>query len=109
MPKTESSRQNPKHKKRLRTRLVLDIIPHRIRNQQRRLKINLRQNQCQQNGHIRILPNGREVSRHSELGDGDGSGADPFGGVDSEGYGEGLEAHGAVSFDGFEVVDDCDS
>ena len=72
MPKTESSRQNPKHKKRLRTRLVLDIIPHRIRNQQRRLKINLRQNQCQQNGHIRILPNGREVSRHSELGDGDG-------------------------------------
>src|SRR6056297_3174724 len=43
------------------------------------------------------------------LGHVDGPHADPLGGVDSERDGEGLQAHGPVSLDGFKIVDDGDA
>ena len=101
-------RQNPEHEERLARRLVLDVVGHRVRDQERRLEEHLGQQQPKDDRRVRRLADGLEVGGDPELGQGDGRGAYVRGVFDAEGDGEGVEAHLAIALDGLEVVDDGD-
>lgn len=102
-------RQNAEDEEGLALRLELDVVGHRVRQQERRLEEHLRQEQPQQDRRVGGLAEALEVGGHPQLGEGDGAGAEVLGPVDAEGHGQGVEPQLAVSLDRFEVIDDGNS
>ena len=108
MAEAEGRGQDTKNEERLAARLVLDVVPDRIREEQSGLEIHLGQYQSQDDRRVRRFSDAVEVRGDAQLGERDGSRAYPLGAVDAEGDGEGVETHLAVALDGLEVVDDGD-
>lgn len=109
MSNTKASGQDTKDQKGLGRCLVLDIIVDWVRQKQGRLEINLRQEKTHQDGRIGGFSNRVQVRGNPQLGQGNGRSANVLGAVDTKGDREGIEAHGAVSFNGFKIIDNGDS
>lgn len=79
--------QDSKYQKWLGGRLVLDVVLDGIRQQESSLKVNLGENETQENARIGRLANSCQVGRDTQLCQGDGTRADPFGRVNTKGDG----------------------
>jgi hypothetical protein len=97
--------QNTKDQKGLRGCLILDIIINRIRKEKGRLKVDLGQDEPQQDQGVGGFSKGVQVGSNPQLGESDRSGTNPLRTIDTKGDGQGVESHGAISFDGLEIVD----
>jgi hypothetical protein len=105
MSNTEAGGQDTKHQKGLGRCLVLDIIFDGVGQKQGRLEINLWQEKTHQDGRICGFSNRVQIQRNTQLGKGDGPSANFRGAVNTKGDREGIEAHGAVTFNGFKIID----
>ena len=105
MSNTEAGGQDTKDQKGLGRCLVLDIIFDGVGQKQGRLEINLWQEKTHQDGRIGGFSNRVQVQGNTQLGKGDGPSANFRGAIDTEGDRERVEAHGAVTFNGFKIID----
>jgi hypothetical protein len=109
MSNTEAGGQDTKDQKGLCRCLVLDIIVDGVGQKQGRLEINLWQEKAHQDGRIGGFSDREQVQGNTQLGKGDRPGANFGGSVDTKGDREGVEAHGAVTFNGFKIIDNGNS
>lgn len=104
MAQAETCGKDTKDQKRLRRGLIFDVVGNGVGQQQRSLKVHLRQEQSQQDQGPDWFVNGVQEPGHTQLSQGDRCRANPFGSIDTECYREGIQAHRSVAFNRLEVI-----
>eukprot|EP00963_Diacronema_lutheri_P002748 scaffold207_cov345-Pavlova_lutheri.AAC.31 len=109
VPNGKGGRQNAKHKERLRSGLIRDIVFDGVRQEVLDLRIDLRSNQAQKHQRIRLGVYGPEIGCHGKLKGINGAHCNVLCFFDTKDHGKRLQTQLPVPLDALEIVDDGDA